>query len=71
MKRKVIKQASQAYTITLPIDWVRQNQISNKSEVDVTVSERSLIIGVFSTVYVIFIITKLIVLIINNNIKIV
>jgi hypothetical protein len=45
MRRKVIKQANQAYTITLPIDWVRKNQIDKNSEVEITVSERTLIIN--------------------------
>lgn len=45
MKRKVIKQANRAYTITLPIDWVRKNRISKDSEVDVEIKERSLIIN--------------------------
>lgn len=44
MRRKVIKQAGQAYTITLPIDWVRTNNIDKDSEVDVLVSEKDLII---------------------------
>jgi phosphate uptake regulator len=44
MKRKVIKQANQAYTITLPIDWVRKNNIDQNTEVEVTESEKSLII---------------------------
>jgi len=45
MKRKVIKQANQAYTLTLPIDWVRKNNISEKSEVDVEIIEKSLVIN--------------------------
>jgi len=45
VKRKVIKQANQAYTITLPIEWVRANNISEKSEIDVSESEKSLIIS--------------------------
>ncbi len=45
MKRKVIRQASQAYTITLPIDWVRKNKIDKNSEIDIKVSSRSLIIN--------------------------
>jgi len=44
MKRKVIKQANQAYTITLPIEWVRQNKINEKTELEVTPEEKSLII---------------------------
>lgn len=45
MKRKIIKQANQAYTITLPIEWIRANNITGKSEVDVEGSEKSLIIS--------------------------
>jgi len=45
MKRKVIKQAKQAYTVTLPIDWVRNNNISENSELDVKDLGRSLIIN--------------------------
>jgi len=44
MKRKVIKQANQAYTITLPIDWVRKNKLDKNSELDLSESEKSLII---------------------------
>jgi phosphate uptake regulator len=45
MKRKVIRQANQAHTITLPIDWVRQNALTAGSELDVNVVDRSLIIS--------------------------
>jgi len=45
MKRKIIKQANQAYTITLPIEWVRKNNISEKSEVDLSIEGRSIIIN--------------------------
>ena len=45
MKRKVIKQANQAYTMTLPIDWVRKNNIDKDSEVDLREDGRSLIIN--------------------------
>lgn len=44
VKRKVIKQANQAYTITLPIEWVRQNNITKDSEVEINFSEKSLIV---------------------------
>ncbi|MEK6825193.1 MAG: AbrB/MazE/SpoVT family DNA-binding domain-containing protein [Nanoarchaeota archaeon] len=45
MKRKVITQAGgQAYTITLPIDWIRKNGISEKSELDLTDEGKSIII---------------------------
>lgn len=45
MKRKIIKQANQAYTITLPINWVRKLALDEKSEVDVQVQEKSLIVS--------------------------
>lgn len=45
MRRKIIKQANQAFTLTLPIDWVRENSLDKKdSEVEVTSHEKSLII---------------------------
>ncbi len=45
MKRKVIKQANSAHTITLPIDWVRANALDAGSELDVQVVDRSLIVS--------------------------
>jgi phosphate uptake regulator len=47
MKRKIIKQANQAYTITLPIEWVRQNNLDKTKnlEVDVSLLDKSLIIS--------------------------
>jgi phosphate uptake regulator len=45
MKRKIIKQANQAYTITLPIEWVRQNNLEKNLEVDVAIDDKSLIIS--------------------------
>jgi phosphate uptake regulator len=47
MKRKVIKQANQAFTITLPIDWVRKNKIDEKSELNVIEDNKSLIVESF------------------------
>ena len=44
MRRKVIKQARQAYTVTLPIEWVREHGIEKKAEVDVDIIENSLLI---------------------------
>jgi phosphate uptake regulator len=45
MKRKIIKQANQAYTLTLPISWVRKNSLDKKgSEVDLEEQERNLVI---------------------------
>lgn len=45
MIRKVIKQANQAYTITLPIEWVRQNAIDKNPEIDIIVQDKSLIVS--------------------------
>lgn len=45
MKRKVIKQANQAYSITLPINWVRKNNLTNKSELEITEEGKSIIIS--------------------------
>ncbi|HME86972.1 MAG TPA: hypothetical protein VKE88_01010 [Candidatus Nanoarchaeia archaeon] len=51
MKRKLIKQANAAYTLTLPIEWIRKNKLSGKSEVEVSISEKSLIISTDSGVH--------------------
>ena len=44
MKRKIIKQAGAAYTITLPIEWIRKNGLSGKEEIELEISEKSIII---------------------------
>jgi phosphate uptake regulator len=45
MKRKLIKQANQAYTLTLPISWVRKNNLDKPgSEIDLDEQERSLVL---------------------------
>jgi len=44
MIRKVIKQANQAYTITLPIEWVRENNIEKNNEISLEILDKSLII---------------------------
>lgn len=51
MKRSVIKQANQAYTITLPIEWVRKNKINIKKEVELIDSGKSLIVNSSGSVY--------------------
>ncbi len=45
MKRSIIKQASQAYTITLPISWIRKNKLDRQSEVDILVNEKSILVS--------------------------
>src|SRR3989339_93784 len=44
MKRKIIKQAGKAFTITLPVEWIRQNDLSEKSEIDLEIRDKSLVI---------------------------
>lgn len=44
MKRKVIKQANQAYTITLPVAWARENNLDKNSEIDLSTEGNTLII---------------------------
>lgn len=45
VKRKIIKQANQAYTLTLPINWVRENNLDKKdSEVEISIQDKSLIV---------------------------
>jgi phosphate uptake regulator len=45
MKRKLIKQAGQAVTLTLPIEWIRKNNLKSGDEVDLIIKERDLIIS--------------------------
>jgi phosphate uptake regulator len=45
MKRRVIRQANQAHTITLPIEWVRKHGIKAGTELDVNVAEKALVIS--------------------------
>ncbi len=44
MIRKLIKQKT-AYTITLPIDWIRDNNLKNSDTIDITLENNSLIIN--------------------------
>jgi phosphate uptake regulator len=44
MKRKIIKQKNNAYQITLPISWIRENGINKDSEVDLEVSGREILV---------------------------
>lgn len=44
MRRKLIKQAGQAVTITLPIDWVRSNGLNPGDEIDVESHEKDLVL---------------------------
>jgi len=45
MKRRIIKQANQAYTITLPIEWIRANGLTKSTEIDVKILNNALILS--------------------------
>ena len=44
MKRKIIQQAKQAYTITLPIEWIKSSKLKVGDEVEIVSNGRDLII---------------------------
>jgi phosphate uptake regulator len=46
MKRRIIKQGNNAYTLTLPVSWIRKNSLTPKDELDV--SEHGRILKIFS-----------------------
>lgn len=45
MKRKVIKQANQAYTITLPVEWARKHNLDKNPEINLDINEKTLLIS--------------------------
>ncbi len=45
MKRNIIKQGNNAYTITLPVQWVRDNNLGHGEEIDVVADRNSLVIS--------------------------
>ncbi len=45
MIRKIIKQANQAYTLTLPIEWVRKHNLKAGSEIDVSINDKNLLVS--------------------------
>lgn len=44
MKRRLVRQAGQAITITLPIEWIRENNLKPGNEVELDIVEKSIII---------------------------
>ena len=44
MKRKIIKQGKQAYTITLPVSWIRKYNLDKQAEIDLEMKGNNLII---------------------------
>ena len=51
MKRRLIRQAGQAFTVTLPIDWIRSNKLDEKSEVDINISGKTLLVSTDNQTY--------------------
>ena len=49
MQRKIIKQGNNSYTLTLPIDWVRENELDKTLNVNVNREENSIVISADST----------------------
>lgn len=45
MKRKLIKQAGQAITVTLPIEWIRENNLKPGDEVNFEIRESDLVVN--------------------------
>jgi phosphate uptake regulator len=46
MRRSIIKQGNRSYTLTLPIDWIREESLLEGGEVEIEEEERKLVIGV-------------------------
>ena len=44
MRRKIIKQGNNSFTLTLPIKWVKENSIEKQNEVEVDYFEKDLIL---------------------------
>ncbi len=44
MKRKLVKQAGQAITLTLPINWIRENNLKAGDEIELEFNEKDLIL---------------------------
>lgn len=45
MRRKLVKQAGQALTITLPIDWIRKNGLEPGEEIEIDTHEKDLVLS--------------------------
>ncbi|MFC1750360.1 AbrB/MazE/SpoVT family DNA-binding domain-containing protein [Pseudomonadota bacterium] len=50
MKRKIIQQGKQAFTITLPIEWIRQHGLDKNSEIDIAAEGKNLVISSGKTI---------------------
>ena len=42
MRRKIIKQGNNSYTLTLPIKWIRQLNLDKESELEIEESQHKL-----------------------------
>ncbi|MAH07172.1 hypothetical protein CMI38_02895 [Candidatus Pacearchaeota archaeon] len=45
MRRKIIKQGNNSYTMTLPISWIKENSLEGGSEIDLLEEENKLILA--------------------------
>ena len=45
MRRKIIKQGNNSYTLTLPIDWIREQKLEENKEVEISQEDNNLILS--------------------------
>ncbi len=45
MRRKIIKQGNDSYTLTLPVKWVRRNHIDSKAEVELCEEDNKIVVS--------------------------
>jgi phosphate uptake regulator len=46
MKRKIIKQGNNSYTLTLPIQWIKEHSLDGGDEIDISEDEAKLVLSV-------------------------
>lgn len=46
MRRKIIKQGNNSYTLTLPLNWIKENEIETIKEIQINEEENNLIISI-------------------------
>lgn len=51
MKRKLVRQAGSAYTITLPISWIRERNLNAGDEIDISFREKDLVISTDNSIH--------------------
>ena len=45
MKRRIIKQGNNSYTLTLPISWIKENHLRGGDEIEIDEEDSKLIIS--------------------------